>query len=100
MGCDAVLSKPFLRNELLQIPEKYLGVRYLYEGQNNIQPVIFEDRANTALLQTQITTLTPQQLADIKEAATQADFEGLYNVIDQIRQDDGALANKLKKTCR
>ena len=97
VGCDAVLSKPFLRNELLQIPEKYLGVRYLYEGQNNIQPVIFEAQANTALLQTQITTLTPQLLADIKEAATQADFEGLYNLIKHIRQNDGALANKLEK---
>lgn len=96
-GCDDVISKPFLRNDLLKMPEKYLGVRYLYEGQSNIQPIVFEERGNTAVLQASIHTLTPTLIADIKEAATQADFEGLYDLINQVRQIDDTLANKLKK---
>ena len=95
VGCDDVISKPFRRKDLLQMPEKYLGVRYLYEGQHHIQPILPKNRTDTAVLQATLATLDPKLLAEIKEAATQADFAVLYKLIDRVRKVDAALADKL-----
>ncbi len=96
-GCDDIIAKPFHRNELLLIPEKYLGVRYLYEGQANIQPVLPAVQPDTAVSNASLATLTPELLASLKESATQADFEVLYDLIAQIRLNDSAMADKLAK---
>ncbi len=97
VGCDDVISKPFLRDELLQMPQKYLGVRYLYEGEGNIQPIVTVERTDTAVLKAKVAILAPQLRTAIKESATQADFVALYQCIRQIRLDDAELADALTK---
>lgn len=94
-GCDDVIAKPFHRNDLLLVPEKYLGVRYLYEGQANIQPILTDAPVSTAVAEDALAALPPDLLAALKQSAAQADFDVLYDLMAPVRATNPALADRL-----
>jgi CheY-like chemotaxis protein len=89
-GCDDYVRKPFREKEIVDVLAKHLDVRFLYEDAADEGPTA-EDLLSPALL----AALPVRWVTELRQAARQADAELVYDLIDQIRQEDAPLADVL-----
>jgi signal transduction histidine kinase/CheY-like chemotaxis protein len=89
MRCANLVRKPLYEVEVLDVLAKYLGVRFIYAG----------DRAEKEAesLQDALMALTPNWLADLRQATVAGDLGGMTALIEQIRAPHPALAAKLTR---
>ncbi|OQY56992.1 MAG: hypothetical protein B6245_17645 [Desulfobacteraceae bacterium 4572_88] len=95
-GCDAFLRKPWRESDLFELMRKHIGVRYVCETQKSVaaSEQSENDRRN-ALTPSALAALPSEMLACMEEATIRADIERLFNIIDEIRGQDAALATAL-----
>ncbi len=90
-GCDEVMYKPFVIQEIFAAMSQQLGVNYIY-GNEQIHPVALP----TELTQEQLATLTPDLQDRLGEAARRLDIDGTATVIEQVRSIDEGAADGLQ----
>ncbi|MFX1355260.1 MAG: ATP-binding protein, partial [Promethearchaeota archaeon] len=103
-GCDDYIRKPFREASLLAVLEQYLGVRFVYEqAPADEQPAADDQRADaTALkdgrsLSAALASLPSAWLDELRRATILGDLEAILATVDQIREQDSALAEALSK---
>jgi CheY-like chemotaxis protein len=94
-GCDDFIRKPFREHEIFDMLTKHLGVRFLY--QDEVQPASgqsIEDH-DGVLTPAALAALPAAWVAQLREAAIQADGEQVLHLVDQIRTENEALGQAL-----
>lgn len=100
-GCDDYMRKPFHEEDLFDMIEKHLGVRYVYETIEPPPSAPAERGAaggpagDTALLAAHLRTADPAWLADLRRAATLGDLEAIDRLASQVAPDDPALSDAI-----
>jgi PAS domain S-box-containing protein len=91
-GCDDFIRKPFREAEIYDKLAKHLGVRFVCEGVvEGEEEVVAEDVLTPAAL----AVLPADWLAELYQAAAQADVDLAFDLIERIREQDGSLADAL-----
>jgi len=85
IGCDDLIRKPYVEEELFAAMEKHLGVRYLYEEEKRVAKPIpsLEDIRNIITVAI-IAELPANLMIDLSEAALKLDADACLAVIDKI----------------
>ena len=96
-GCDLFLCKPFDAPQLFETMKQVLGVRYLYESPD---PEAKADGNPGALNVDSLERLSPELRQGLERAALRVDWEQLFSLIGQVRQDDVALADELSQVAQ
>jgi PAS domain S-box-containing protein len=98
-GCDDVVRKPFRKDEIFDTLAKHLLVRFVYEEEQ--APSVTAQPAGAAVSLTDVLTpaalaaLPANWLADLQQATIKADLNLILTLIDQIREQNAALAGAL-----
>jgi CheY-like chemotaxis protein len=87
-GCDDYLRKPFREAELFELMSKHIGVKFVYEEGEG-------QKAEEGLAPGALAALPAEWLATLKQGAEETDVEVLFEVIEQIRKHDAAVADAL-----
>jgi CheY-like chemotaxis protein len=88
-GCDNLIRKPLDEMEVLNMLVKHLGVRFSYADD------VAEKTAES--LQNALMAVPPQWLADLRQATVAGDLDGMATLIERIRGQHVALADRLTK---
>jgi CheY-like chemotaxis protein len=115
-GCDDFVRKPFRQSEIYDALARHLRVRFVYQepGEQGVEsrPEPTHDAAPPLFGQTTVgvgrerakeddtqawslTTMAAEWLADLWQATIKADSDQILTLIDQIREQDPALADRL-----
>lgn len=97
-GCDDFLRKPFRQEEILEAIQKHLGVRYVYEGPEEIDPSSATSTENT-LTREALMELPETLRQQLQELLLTGNLKLLAIVLDEIAADDPALAQAIKACC-
>ena len=96
-GCDDFLRKPFRESDILEMMNKHIGVRYVYENPTQPDSSIAEDGKQNVLTAAAIASLPESWLASLKQAILNVDVELIFTLIEQIQPNNAALADALKR---
>ncbi|GAK51426.1 putative Histidine kinase [Candidatus Moduliflexus flocculans] len=94
-GCDGFLHKPFREADIFEMMQKYLGVRYVYEGFRETERAITPASFREALSPEAFAALSPELLAELRQAIVETDPLKMRQVIAMIRPEHQALADTL-----
>ena len=97
VGYDDYLRKPFREEELFELLNKHLGVRFVYEESRNSKFEIRNSKFEEVLTPAALAALPAEWVAKLKQGAEDVDVELLFSVIEQIRGRDAALADALAR---
>jgi CheY-like chemotaxis protein len=95
-GCDDFLRKPFREADIFEMMNKHLGVRYLYEGSTDGVSSLTQDGEHNVLTTSALAALPGEWLANLEQAIRIVDLNLIFDLIEQIRPENAALANALK----
>ncbi len=101
-GCDDYVRKPFRESEVLEKMAQHLGVRYRYEGEDTAATSTdsMAGMAGAAIapedIGSQMAAMPHDWLTEVHEASTQLDRELVSDLIAQISETHGNLAERLK----
>jgi signal transduction histidine kinase/DNA-binding NarL/FixJ family response regulator len=96
-GCDDFISKPFLREEILQVLAQYLGVEYTYETQENELNKNLQIDSNYTLNADALTIMPYDWIAQLNNAAARCDDGMTFKLIAQIPSEESLLIEALTK---
>jgi CheY-like chemotaxis protein len=101
-GCDDFVRKPFREAEIFDKLAKHLGVRFVYEGaaEEEEEEKVAKDELTAAALTAALATLPADRLAELHQAAVQADVDLARDVVGRIREQNGPLADALADLVR
>jgi len=89
-GCDDLVRKPFRDREIFDKMSEYLGVRYIYQEEKEVLPLI-----TAHFLPQQLMKLLPEWLGELQEATKTANFNQQLKLVEQIRPHQPILAGTL-----
>jgi CheY-like chemotaxis protein len=95
-GCDDFLRKPFRENEIFDALTKHLGVRFVYDDESAQPDATKEADAEAVLTSAALAALPAGTVAELHQAAAQADSELALDLIEQIRSEHRTLADALR----
>lgn len=93
-GADAYITKPFRREEVLNLLGKLLGIKYNYRITESISGKLDEQNIDYS---GRVKILADKVKSDIKEALELGDIDKLMELIKIIEQRDSVLAQRLKE---
>jgi urea ABC transporter urea binding protein len=94
-GCDDFVRKPFQASALFEKIAQYLGVRYIYEEPTT--PSSLQPGALPGVLTTEALAVMPDEwVAQLHQAATQAHAKLIFQLIEQIPEQNAPLASALR----
>ncbi len=104
-GCDDYLRKPFREAELFELMSKHIGVRFVYEERqkSKVPSTLLrtgfsrKSEEEVVVIPEALAALPAEWLAALKQGAEGADVEVLFEVIEQIRERDAAIADALAR---
>jgi CheY-like chemotaxis protein len=92
-GCDDFVRKPFREQVIFEKIAQYLGVRYLYEEQDNIATIKNEKTTSEFSLQPSDFRMMPVEWVDeLYQASDSIDNDRIFQLIEQIPADCAPLA--------
>ncbi len=95
-GCDDFILKPFREHDLFEMLRKYLGVRYIYEHQDEeIVPSVIKDKISDERLAGIAGDLPKDLMARLKEATELSYAAKIGQVIGEIRVLDADFGDAL-----
>ncbi len=94
-GCDDYLRKPFREAELFELMSTHIGVKFVYEEGERSKVKGQRSKAEDILRPEALAELPADWLAALKQGAEETDVEVLFEVIEQIRDRDAAVADAL-----
>jgi CheY-like chemotaxis protein len=92
-GCDDFVRKPFREAEIFDRLTKHLGVRFVYEDQ--AQPPAARPAEAEDLTPADLAALPAARVAELHQAAAQADADLVLDLIEQARPGHESLADAL-----
>jgi two-component system sensor histidine kinase/response regulator len=93
-GCDDFVRKPFREADIFNVLTKHLGVRFVYEREDR-------DRGDREALDAVALADTPPGWgAALRRATREGDLARMLVLIEQVRERDGALAERLAHLAR
>jgi CheY-like chemotaxis protein len=92
-GCDDFVRKPFREAEIFGKLAKHLGVRFVYE--DTVQEGKEAEIAADSLTPEALAALPADWVADLHQAAIEADADLIHDLLDQIREQYGPVADAL-----
>ena len=97
-GCNDFIRKPAQANEIFEVLQRHLGVRYVYGAQGNQRYTAVSPLAQSsdAALSEAIAQLPPGLIVGLQQAATQTNMTAVAHYLEQIQQQDPAVAEFLK----
>jgi PAS domain S-box-containing protein len=98
-GCDDFVRKPFRKDEIFDMLAKYLGVRFIYE-EGPVLPGAVEAAGpnlspGVAPAVEALSALPSDWRAELQQVTIKADLKQMLNLIEQIRDQNPALADTL-----
>ncbi len=94
-GCDAFVRKPFNEAEIFGVMERYLDVRYVYEGDKAPHEAGEGEPFGDMLTPEDLAQLPDELLAELKQAIVDLDVDSIQAVIGRIRRLDATVADGL-----
>ena len=95
-GCDDFLRKPFKENEIFNAMEKHIGVKYIYEcNDNKLKLETVNTKSNVTLKA--IKTLTAELRNELKQAVIRANTDATNDALNKIKKLNPELAFGLKE---
>jgi CheY-like chemotaxis protein len=99
-GCDDFVRKPFREDEIYDVLAKRLGVRFVYEeieerGKAREKRQVTSEILARGLSPEDLAGLPATWVSDMKQATIKADVNRILTLVDQIREEDSALADAL-----
>jgi DNA-binding response OmpR family regulator len=95
VGCDDLIRKPFRENLLFEAIARHLGVRYLYEAQE--QSFITESSTPpSALTREALNVMSTEWLQQLYQAALSMDDQQIVELTAQIPETQASLASTLR----
>lgn len=91
-GCDGFVRKPFREEEFFAVMAERLGVRFVYESDSVSAPA----KPSRGLTSEDLSVLPLDWMAELNQAAAQADADLIARLLEQIEPDHGVLAGALK----
>ncbi|MDX2242719.1 MAG: GAF domain-containing protein [Leptolyngbyaceae cyanobacterium bins.302] len=98
VGCNDFVSKPFRRDELLEVLSKHLGVQYLYEGITAVEADTDSNISSQTKAQREFAALAampPTWVEQLRFAATQGNDSLSLRLIAQIPSEQASLITAL-----
>ena len=97
-GSNDFVRKPFRESEIFEMLHKHLGVRYVYEEeQEDLKPTLLNEKANDRKLTVYINNLPQEIIVRLEEATELSDTAMIDQVIEDIRIEDAQLAGVLSE---
>ena len=97
-GCDDFIRKPFHEDELLEMMQKYLGVRYIYEAREDVSALPqFEVSPEQILTPEAFALIPPDILTHLERATEISNMNDIKTLIEEIRRYNSELADALAK---
>jgi len=94
-GCDDIVRKPFRKEEIFDKLAKHLGVCFVYD-EAPIQPTkALIAEGHDVLRPAALAALPPDWVTELQQATMKADLNQILAIIDQIREQNAALADGL-----
>jgi signal transduction histidine kinase/DNA-binding NarL/FixJ family response regulator len=93
-GCDDFVRKPFRAEEIFAMLEHHLGIRFLYEDEEEVSGT--EETLTSDVL----TELSQELVTELYRVASQADDEGLHRLLEQIEIEHENIARCLAELAR
>jgi response regulator RpfG family c-di-GMP phosphodiesterase len=92
-GCDDFVSKPFRESDIFRMIQKHLGVRYVYEEDNQCVNLAASNKkmADKSLIRC-INDVPAELIVRLKEVTELSDAAMIDEVIEQIRSENVQLA--------
>ncbi|MCB9451384.1 MAG: PAS domain S-box protein [Anaerolineaceae bacterium] len=95
-GCDDYLRKPFEEREIFDQMAQHLGVQFIYDKNESSRVKVFEDtQMPVDLTSADLAHLPAGWVVEVHNAAIRAKGKLVLDLIDHIRLDHEALAEKL-----
>lgn len=95
-GCDDFIRKPFREADIFDAMNKHIGVSYIYEDQSQGDSLKIENTGESVLSAVAIAALPVELVANLKQAILNVNLKLIVTLIEQIREDNPALATELK----
>jgi len=95
LGCDGFVRKPFREKEVFDAMAQHLGVEFVYEEEE--EAVQTPSGSREALTPEALSGLPGEWVAQLHEAASQADEEMVMSLIEQIEGEHDGLARGLRE---
>ncbi len=100
-GCDDFVRKPFRKDEIFDMLAKHLGVEFIYEEEpvpaGAVEAAGPDIPPDVAPPVETLSTLPPDWRAELQQATRKADLNQMLNLIEQIRDQNPALADTLAR---
>ena len=95
-GCDDFVRKPFRETDIFEAMRSHLGVRYVYEAEG-VAPSreIRDERDQAPVAPEDLAKLPADLLASLAYAAARLEINDIRAVIEQIREVDQDIGNRL-----
>lgn len=94
-GCDDIVRKPFRKEEIFDKLTEHLGVCFVY-AEDLVRPVPASfANSQDVLAPASLAVLPPGWTAELKQATIKADLNQILSLVEQIREQDAALAESL-----
>ncbi len=93
-GCDDFVRKPFQEEAIFEMMTRHLGIRFIYEDQNQSlppQPEMLQEELTSEAL----SVMPAQWLVQLHQAAALAKAKPIFQLLEQIPESHAALANTL-----
>jgi CheY-like chemotaxis protein len=97
IGCDDIVIKPYTESEIIEMLQKYLGVRFQYADDELREEAFESEGARPAITPPDLTALSREMVARLKRSVTALEMDTTLIAIEEIRKHDESLADVLKK---
>jgi CheY-like chemotaxis protein len=95
-GCDDFVRKPFHEQEIFEVMAKHLGVKYVYEEQEEAVPVELE----AAIQPEQLAALPADLLGQLHKTVLELDHKQILVVLERIKTVDAKIVKGLNPFVR
>ena len=94
-GCDDFVGKPFREDAIFEKMAKHLGVLYVYEEKAEVLPSPQDLPLPRSQITQMLAVMSPEWIAQLHQAATRLNAKLVFQVLEQIPQENAPLAEAL-----
>ncbi len=94
-GCDDFVGKPFREDAIFEKMAKHLGVLYVYEEKAEVLPSPQDLPLPRSQMTQMLAVMSPEWVAQLHQAATRLNAKLVFQVLEQIPQENAPLAKAL-----
>lgn len=96
-GCDDIIIKPFMENDIIDMLKKYLNIKFLYATEEISAENTKLKTDKLKLSPSDFHTLPKEMVVKFKESVTALEIDTALTVIEEIKKQNKPLAEALKK---